>query len=209
MTLIARLKRCLPENIHFAVRDPRESFALIGSEHEAIARAIPKRKTEFSAGRDAARDALAQLGLYGVEIPVGERRAPHWPDGICGSITHSKMLCIAAVARKSVLASIGIDAEPDVPLKEDLRNAILHDSELHVSAEQAIALFSMKEALFKALFPLTGKLMGFHAAKSDGATGLILTGKVGSFPAGTRFDVPVLRGAGHVISHCVVKGLPS
>lgn len=206
MTLATAIRQFLPDTVSFALRDPKQSYQLIGSEKAAVANAITKRKAEFSAGRDAARDALGQLGFGAVEIPVGTRRAPVWPVGICGSITHSSDLCIAGISRKKDAASIGIDAERDVPLKDELRSAILHESELHVSGAEAIKLFSMKEALFKTLFPLCGEFFGFHAAKSDGASGLILTQGVGNFGEGTCFDVPTLRHSGNVISFCSLKG---
>ncbi|MEP5152395.1 4'-phosphopantetheinyl transferase superfamily protein [Planktotalea sp.] len=205
MSVETALKDLLPKTAHFAVRDPKQTYPLLGTEKHAVAHAVEKRRTEFSAGRDAARAALSQLGMDGVEVPVGERRAPVWPDGICGTITHSRDICIAAVAQKSDFASIGIDAERATPLKDDLRCAILHDSELHVSGAKAIELFSMKEALFKALYPLTGELMGFHAAKSDDAEALILTRWVGKFAPATRFAVPTRHVDGHVISLCAVE----
>lgn len=205
MTIDATLKGLLPKTARFAVRDPKQLHPLLGAEKDAVSSAIEKRKTEFSAGRDAARGALAEFGLDCVEIPVGERRAPVWPEGICGTITHSREICIAAVARAADITSIGLDAERDTPLKEDLRCAILHESELHVSGAKAIELFSMKEALFKALYPLTGELMGFHAAKSDGADGLVLTRRVGKFANGSKFAVPTRHVANHVLSLCVVQ----
>jgi enterobactin synthetase component D len=204
MSLDATLEGLLPKTARFAVRNPKLAYPLLGSEKAAVSNAIEKRQTEFSAGRDAARAALSQFGLDGVEIPVGKRRAPVWPEGICGTITHSREICIAAVARREDITSIGLDAERDTPLKDDLRCAILHESELHVSGSKAIELFSMKEALFKALYPLTGELMGFHAAKSDGADALILTRHVGAFARGTQFDVPTRHVDNHVISLCVV-----
>ena len=204
MSLPEAIRGFLPKTVSFALRDPKRNYPLIGAEQDAISNAIAKRKTEFSAGRDAARDALVQLGEGAVEIPVGLKRAPIWPDGINGSITHSNEMCMAIAARNMDARSVGIDAEKDEPLKDDLRSAILHDSELNVSSFDATRLFSMKEALFKALFPLCGEFFGFHAAKSDGASGLILTRKLGEFAPGTTFDVPTLHHSGHVISHCVV-----
>ncbi|MGB7318941.1 MAG: 4'-phosphopantetheinyl transferase superfamily protein [Planktotalea sp.] len=207
MSLVAALEGFLPRTLAFAVRDPRQHYPLIGREAEAVANAIEKRKTEFSAGRDAARAALSGLGHNDIEILVGPYRAPIWPDGFCGSITHSREICIAGVARLADIASIGIDAERDMPLKDELRSAILHESELHVSGAEAIELFSMKEALFKALFPICGELMGFHAAKSDGNSGLVLTRQVGAYPEGSQFDVPTIHVSSHVISQCIIEGV--
>jgi 4'-phosphopantetheinyl transferase EntD len=206
MNIEAVLKAWLPDEVRFAVRDPRQSYPLRENELGAVANAIGKRQTEFSAGRDAARAALAQFGVESCDIPVGARRAPVWPKGFCGSITHSDFLCISVVAHQNRLASIGIDAEPDTPLKPELRSSILHESEQRASAREAITLFSMKEALFKALFPLTGEWMGFQDAKSDGKRGLELTKHFGDFASGTRFDVPTLQEANHVISFCAIDG---
>ncbi len=206
MSLSMELEGFLPAGVQFTLRDPRRNYPLIGAEQQAVARAVTKRKNEFSAGRDGARASLAALGVALCEIPVGVRRAPVWPDGICGSITHSAHLCIALAARKIEIASIGIDAEPDAPLKPELRSAILHESELHVSGAEAIALFSMKEALFKALFPISGEMMGFHDAKSDGASTLTLTRDIGVFKAGEGFKVSTLHSENHVISFCALPG---
>lgn len=206
MTLRETLRAWLPEQVHFGIKDPTQHYPLLGSEPKAVENAIEKRQTEFSAGRAAARLALRSMGLPACEIPVGHRRAPIWPFGVTGSITHSKSLCIALVAYQQNVASLGIDAEPNVPLKPELRRAILHEAEMDVSAERAIALFSMKEALFKTLFPITQEWMGFHAAKSVGDSVLELTAAFGVFEKGHRFDVPTLKVEGHVISFCSLEG---
>ena len=206
MSLASALKDWLPSGVHFGVSDPKQHYPLLGSERAAVENAIEKRQTEFSAGRAAARQALISLGQEPCEIPVGHRRAPQWPAGVCGAITHSKSICIAIVAQHRSFRALGIDAEPDIPLKDALRSAILHESESDVSAEEAIALFSMKEALFKTMFPITQEWMGFHAAKRVCENQLELTKSFGEFSAGHRFDVPTLKVAGHVISFCSLKG---
>lgn len=207
MSFRSALEAWLPADVCFGLSAPSRLYPLIGSEAKAVETAIKKRQTEFSAGRAAAREALQVLGEDACEIPVGARRAPLWPRGICGSITHSRSLCIAVVARQSRFVSVGLDAEPYVPLKSELRRAILHESEMEVSAERAIELFGMKEALFKTLFPITQEWMGFHAAKSVGESQLELTKTFGEFEEGRRFDVPTLLDEGHVVSFCSVAGI--
>ena len=49
----------------------------------------------------AARAALTALGHQACAIPVGERRAPDWPRGVVGTITHDKGAALAAVLRSS------------------------------------------------------------------------------------------------------------
>lgn len=205
MTIEAALKQWLPQGVYFAISDPGKHYPLVGQEGNAVANAIEKRVCEFSAGRDAARRALRQLGHDASEIPVGPKRMPIWPTGVCGSITHSKSLCLAVVAKQSDYASIGIDAEHDVPLKDELRKAILNASEQDLSPSQAIEVFSMKEALFKTLFPLAQEWFGFQAAERTGEGVLKLTKQVGTFPVGAEFSVPTLRTENHVISFCSTK----
>ncbi len=202
MSLETALKTWLPSGVCFAVADPTQHYPLMGSERSAVANAIEKRQTEFSAGRDAARRALAHLGHAAVEIPVNARRGPIWPNGICGSITHSKRICIAVVAPRAQHVSIGIDAELAHPLKDTLRKAILHESERALSAADAIKVFSMKEALFKALFPLDQDWFGFQDAKMMGEEMMQLTKNVGGFAMGSLFKVPTLMHGDHVISFC-------
>ncbi|MBT5821380.1 MAG: 4'-phosphopantetheinyl transferase superfamily protein [Rhodobacteraceae bacterium] len=206
MSVEAALKDWLPRGVHVAISDPRKHYPLLGSEADAVATAIEKRAKEFSAGRDAARRALGGLGYGSLEIPVGDKREPIWPKGVCGSITHSKSLCIAVVAQQSAFASIGIDAEADVPLKDELRKAILNDSERDLSAAEAIAVFSMKEALFKTLYPLTQVWFGFQSAAQTSKGVLKLCKDVGQFSDGTTFKVPVLHMDNHVISFCAMRG---
>ena len=66
------------------------THGLLPEEAPAIARAIPKRQAEFAAGRRAARAALTTLGHPAQAIPVGDRRAPIWPQGTVGAITHDQ-----------------------------------------------------------------------------------------------------------------------
>ena len=155
-----------------AVEDPPQA-ALFPEEEERIARAVPSRQREFGTGRWCARQALAALGQPPVAIPSGARGAPGWPDGITGSITHCAGYRAAAVARTSDIAAIGIDAEPDEPLPEGVRDVVARPEEVSMLAVLDAAgpgpnwdklLFCVKEATYKAWFPLTGRWLGFEDA---------------------------------------------
>lgn len=140
------------------------------SEEVAIARAVPARRLEFTVGRRCARRALATLGLPESEIPVGAGRAPVWPDGVIGSITHSNGYCAAAVARAGSLVGLGIDAEANAPLPSGVLERCCRPEELpqHAGREEpnwpAIA-FSAKEAVYKAWFPTARRWLGFLDVK--------------------------------------------
>ena len=163
---------------------------LFPEETPAIARAIPKRQAEFAAGRRAARAALAGLGQPAVALPVGERRAPVWPSGIVGAITHDKGHALAAVLSAKTSLGLGIDLTEAAPLPGKTRLEILpFEAEADFDDLTARAGFSAKESLFKALFPSIRDYFGFSSALvvpdlGAGCFKITLTRPLGAFPAG-------------------------
>lgn len=120
-----------------------------------------KRQREFYAGRLAAADALRRLGEVNTTVSVGSKRAPIWPDGVVGSIAHDDAMAIAAVAQATQAAGIGIDIEQVDRFSDGLAQRIGMKCELNLWKDRAgsrvthpgVALFSLKESLFKCLFP--------------------------------------------------------
>ena len=115
----------LPAAVAVAERwdDPPEAV-LFPAEEAVIANAVDKRRREFTTVRHCARLAMAELGLPPVPIVPGERRAPNWPDGVVGSMTHCAGYRAAAVARRTEVLSLGIDAEPHGPLPDGVERAV-------------------------------------------------------------------------------------
>ncbi len=148
--LAAVARGLLPEGAAVAAADPGQLYPLLPGE--ALPGAIPSRGREFSAGRHAARTALALLGLPSCPIPQGDDRAPVWPSGISGSITHTHLACLAAVIRGPVL---GLDLEEDLPLDTFLWDSILGPEEQAWASGApdpgfaAKLIFSAKEAARK------------------------------------------------------------
>lgn len=140
----------------------------------AIARAAAKRQSEFLAGRLCAASALRQLAGSASYPARGADDAPCWPAGIAGSITHSHGWAAALVSRRDAWRSLGLDAENllDSARAERLAGEILVADELRrfhalEAAERGHYLtlcFSLKESLFKALYPLVQRRFYFHAA---------------------------------------------
>jgi 4'-phosphopantetheinyl transferase EntD len=129
-----------------------------------------KRRREFTAGRHCARQALVRLGQEPVALPIGPGRAPVWPPGIIGSISHTDEIAIAAVARQTDLRSLGIDVESADPLEPGLLELVCRDDEraaLTASGMQlqtgAKLIFSAKESVYKCLWPVSGVFLEFHA----------------------------------------------
>ena len=174
---------------------------LFPEEEALLARAVDKRRREFATARDCARGALAALGVAPVPILRGERGAPQWPPGIVGSITHCAGYRAAAVARASDVLTIGLDAEPDEMLPDGVLGSVSLPGERERLRDLAAAapgtcwdrlLFSAKESVYKAWFPLTGRWLGFEDADItiDAADGtfearlLTAAPMVGAFPLG-------------------------
>ena len=165
----ASLRQMLGPHAGIGVTDPAQDAALWDEEAAAIARAIPKRRIEFAAGRSAARAAMEEIGLPSVAIPQGGDRAPIWPTGLSGSIAHCDTCCVSIVALKEHHQTLGVDIEPATPLDPDLVAVVCTPAErIWLAGEPdpglaAKMIFSAKEAVYKAQYPLTGKVIGFDA----------------------------------------------
>jgi 4'-phosphopantetheinyl transferase EntD len=153
--------------------DDETAVELFAEEAALMGRAVEKRRREFATARDCAHRALGQLGVEPEPILSGERGAPLWPAGIAGSITHCHGYRGCAVARTADLVAIGIDAEPNEPLPEGLLGDVARPEETGMLRELAAAtpainwdrlLFSAKEAVYKAWYPLAERWLGFEDA---------------------------------------------
>jgi 4'-phosphopantetheinyl transferase EntD len=142
-------------------------------EGDLIAKAVPVRRAEFITARRCAREALGRLGHPPAPLRTGRRREPQWPAGVTGSITHCAGYRAAAVARTSDLAVLGIDAEPHLPLPEGVRESVTVADEPGLLDRLARSdpflcwerlLFSAKESIYKAWYPLTHRWLGFRDA---------------------------------------------
>jgi 4'-phosphopantetheinyl transferase EntD len=143
---------------------------LLPEEEPLVAWAVERRRAEFTTARGCARRALAELGIPPGPVLSGPAREPLWPAGVVGSLTHCAGYRAAAVARRTDVASLGIDAEPDLPLPDGVLDRVAL-----VAERQAIGglpagvrwdrlLFSAKESVYKAWYPLTGRWLGFQDA---------------------------------------------
>ncbi|MFN0050818.1 MAG: 4'-phosphopantetheinyl transferase [Planctomycetales bacterium] len=141
---------------------------LTTEEAMLVERAVPRRVREFAAGRHCARQALRQLGISPGSILCGPQREPIWPEGIVGSITHCTGYQAAAVAWRRDLVTIGIDAEPHAPLPPETLGQVGRPQELAWLQRAPLGthwdklLFSAKESVYKAWFPLTRQWLGFE-----------------------------------------------
>jgi len=171
---------------------------LYPGEEAVIAKAVDKRRREFATGRACARAALAKLGVPPTPILPGLRGSPQWPAGVVGSITHCAGYRASAVGRAGEVITIGLDAEPHDALPDGVLEAVSSPGErARIAALTAASpevswdrmLFSAKESVYKAWFPLTRRWLGFEEAEVD----IDPAGR--TFTARLLVDGPVLNGS--------------
>ncbi|MDT9001115.1 4'-phosphopantetheinyl transferase superfamily protein [Paucibacter sp. APW11] len=168
----------LPDDVAIAQADREEHWdrGLMPEERALVERAVAKRQREFTAGRNCARTAMRTLGLSEKDlgaIGVGRHREPLFPSGVIGSITHTDDFCAAAMSRTGgAIASLGIDVDANTALDAALVPMVMQPDEMAVWQEAvpttchaAILAFSIKEAFFKAFFPLCQCYLEFGDAR--------------------------------------------
>ena len=140
---------------------------------EKIKSASIKRQAEFLAGRYAAAMSLRLLGYECNSIPVGEHKAPQWPDGVKASISHSDSVAVCLATSTFEYNFVGIDVESIVSSQvcNQIKHQIITETEsvnlsaTKISDECALTIaFSAKEALFKAVYPYVKCYLDFKSS---------------------------------------------
>jgi len=163
------LEESTPERFGDDLRELTEGEAAL------MTKAVAKRRREYTAGRVLARRAATKLGLGPIEVLPREDRAPRWPEGVVGSITHTRGHVAVALARAEAFAGVGLDVEQAEPLKKRLWDMICTDEDRamlarHEEPERSLLakiVFSAKESAYKAQFAITEQFLGFSAMHID------------------------------------------
>lgn len=215
-----RLDHIFGGAVRYAQGDPRlEWQGLLPGEDASVAKATEKRKREFAAGRILSRRAMSELGIAAAAVPAGADRAPVWPSGVAGSISHCEDWCVAAVVRLADgYVSIGVDIEPALSLDDDLVGDICSKDELAWLAMQpapnrgllARAIFSAKECAYKCQYPLSRTLLDYHAmsVSIDLATSAFTARfevNAGPFGAGDRLEGRMSLDHDHIVTGMTLK----
>ncbi len=120
------------------------------------------RNQEYLLGRLAIKDALGSLGYPTTWIerdPI--TKAPVWPEGITGSLSHSSGLALAVVSDSPTIIGLGVDLEKvsrtiDLGIERHICTQGESDDlcSLHQEnhAIRLLLTFSAKESLYKCFF---------------------------------------------------------
>ncbi|MGW2025056.1 4'-phosphopantetheinyl transferase family protein [Streptomyces decoyicus] len=190
-------------------------------EWALVSGAVPQRQREFGTVRGCARSALAELGIAPAPLLPGPNREPQWPPGIAGAMTHCAGYRAAAVARSAEVRAIGLDAEPHLPVEDPGVVDLITLPEERVQLRRLSAaqpeicwdrlVFSAKESVYKAWYPLTRRWLDFEEAhvtlnpsNSTFTARLLVPGPVVDGRELTEFSGRWLVGAGLVVTGIVV-----
>ncbi|CAM3958497.1 Enterobactin synthase component D [Pseudomonas reidholzensis] len=191
-----------------------DDFQRAGIEQTAsLQRSVAKRQAEYLAGRVCARAALQRLDGRDYVPGTHEDRSPIWPSAVHGSITHGKGWAAAVVAADGACRGLGLDQESllDDERAERLAAEILTPAELARLDRSQLGLtvtltFSLKESLFKTLYPLTRQRFYFEHAEvlewsADGLARLrLLTDLSPAWRHGVELDGQFCLHDGHLLS---------
>ncbi|MFC7369544.1 MULTISPECIES: 4'-phosphopantetheinyl transferase family protein [Vreelandella] len=207
--LLAENQTSWPIEVVCAIRDPQiMHLSLFPEEEVSIVGADTKRLMEFAAGRSAAHAVLKKLDVPLSAILMGKGRAPVWPAGIVGSLSHTTDACLGVAARAHHTQAIGIDIESLAPLEGSLHPDIATPEELACIDQPpelaALQIFSMKEAAYKAQYPLSQTFFDFTTLEVT-SEGLRFRCPVAPFAQGTLLTVHQWTGFGMCLSLCILK----
>ncbi|MFV0512335.1 MAG: 4'-phosphopantetheinyl transferase [Jhaorihella sp.] len=208
------LRPLLRAEVAIGATDPRSvRNRAMPEEVAGLPRASTKRRRDFAAGRAAAHRAMRGLGGPARPVRIGPDRAPVWPGGLTGSISHSDTACLAAVARSDMVRAIGLDVEDDAGLEPELVATICSETERAwlsglppaEAGRMARLIFSAKECAYKCQYVLSRTLFGFDTLEilPDPGTGRFeaaFAAAVPPFAAGTRLTGRFAIGAGLIVT---------
>ncbi|MGP9788718.1 4'-phosphopantetheinyl transferase family protein [Roseinatronobacter sp. NSM] len=215
-SLVQYARPLFSDRVAMAWADPKAPMPrLVGDEVLAIEQVAATRAREFAAGRAAARNAMEQLGHTPRPVLQGDDRAPIWPSGLVGSITHTSHDALAVVTDDPAILALGLDIEPATPLEPSLWPVVCTQNDMLWLAglgptqrgHFAKLLFSAKEAVYKAQYQLSRCLIDFHALDllpdlGSGRFTATLRQDVPQFASGTRFE-----GQFSILANCVVTAV--
>lgn len=156
-------KCCSPKTISVAVKNSYTFGNLLHFEELQLGQSFSNvRRVEFLSGRAAAREALSAYGFRKI-VPILRSKSglPLWPTGIVGSISHKNGYAVAIVGCNRDFKSVGCDIEFSEDLCEEVWSTFATKDEVIITGNKKLpvnkfanVLFSIKESIFKALYPL-------------------------------------------------------
>ncbi|MGF1793459.1 4'-phosphopantetheinyl transferase superfamily protein [Photobacterium profundum] len=189
----------------YTIEAPRQLGIILP---ETLHSAVKKRQAEYVAGRYLAKRCLSALGGTESDVGISQHRAPLWPKGMIGSISHSSNKAIC-VLRQCDLPEQGIGIDIEQCLADStatsIKNTIINEAEQALITKHDVdfstgltVIFSAKESLFKALFPQVRAYFDFLDAEvitmeRDNLTIMLKRTLTPTLSAGCKFTVQIYK----------------
>ncbi|WP_347016036.1 4'-phosphopantetheinyl transferase superfamily protein [Acinetobacter seifertii] len=139
-----------------------------------IAQAHPKRQQEYLYGRVLAQAILSHHFGLDQSITSMHEHLPIWPTHVLGSISHSQNKLIVALSNNAIYLGIDIEHWVTSEFAQESANLILTPSEFDLWKSKASEffdfaryvslIFSVKESLYKAVYPTAKQYIDFLEA---------------------------------------------
>jgi len=187
-----------------------------------VRQAVKKRRAEYLTSRWLAREVMQHCGVSDFLLQNHRDRSPIWPPGMQASLSHTDGAAALAVTRQPLCIGVDIESVMSLRTAEETAALLMSDQEevrlraLPLPFSQAATLlFSLKESLYKALWPQLHQPMDFPQAsllEADIAAGkavLVLNHSFSAaFAAGTRLEAEFQLEADRVLTllTCPVAG---
>ncbi|QWK81358.1 4'-phosphopantetheinyl transferase family protein [Ochrobactrum sp. BTU1] len=124
-----------------------------------------KRLDASGAARVLSRQILAKIGFNNFSILRSSTGEPLWPKGVVGSLAHDDEMAVAVIGRNKDYLGLGIDIETAGPLPEDIISLVRTPEDIcgqyDSSALADRILFCVKEAVYKAVYPLDRIILNY------------------------------------------------
>jgi len=169
-----------------------------------LGKAVAKRRAEYLASRVCARYALTLFGFTDFVLANDADRAPVWPQGMAGSLSHTRQRIGLLLTREASGKLLGVDCEEFMQPEtaEEMQSMVISAREKAVLATShqpfataLTAAFSLKESLYKTLFPAFRQFMNFNEAEITACDSAITNVTLrlnrtlsADFPAGRLFS---------------------
>ncbi|MDT0177376.1 4'-phosphopantetheinyl transferase superfamily protein [Enterobacter sp. BRE11] len=180
----------------------------------AVQQAVKKRRAEYLASRWLAREVTGEIGIPDFLLKNHSDRSPVWPPGVQASLSHTDGAVALAMTRQPLCIGVDIESVMSLHTAEETAALLMSSQEearlraLPLPFSQAATLlFSLKESLYKALWPQLHQPMDFPQASLLEAD--ITTGKAvivlnhsfsAAFAAGMRLEADFRLEADRVLT---------
>lgn len=136
---------------------------------EPLRHAVKKRQAEYVASRWLVAILLARNSLTNFQLFNRPDRSPIWPTGKVGSLSHHDHKIFTLIESGPVWVGNDIERMLTQEKAAELRSMIMTAEELALLTQSGLSLsqattlvFSVKETLYKAVYPAVQTLFGFE-----------------------------------------------